>query len=352
MSQRRGDYEGTVRQRGDTWQGRVMLDGHVYAVTGGTRKEAIQKLQALSAKHYDGTLGKPGPTVGQWLATWQERSKREWKTTTAERYADIIRIHLQPPLGKLGLSSLTPAQIQACMTGMAVTGATRLKVYRVLHRALNVAMYDGLIPSNPCAAVEAPRIRRSSPTLWTSKELKTFVDSWEPAAPGYLLWPLLIGSGCRLGEALALRWANYQGGWVTIASTLSESKAGLEITSPKTDSAYRRLLLPVAMRAVLDKQIGAPSAPIVVTKTGQSPARRLAARWLLTQCEKAEVPPIRIHDLRHLHASILIREGVPVTEVANRLGHASPAITTSVYSHLIRGSGEASVRAMDNALGG
>jgi len=351
MPSKRGLHEGTIRQRGDSWQGRVMLDGRVHAVTAGSRPEVVRLLQAIATKHHEGSLNQPTLTTADWLQTWLDRGQREWKTATKERYADIIRLHLSPSLGAVELSALEPVAIRQCLGRLPVAAATRLKVYRVLHRALNVAMYDGLIASNPCAAVEPPRARRHRPTLWAAAELHSFIDSCQPGQPGALLWPVLIGTGCRLGEALALRWSAYSEGWLTIAGTLSESRSRSEVTAPKTDAAYRQVKLPVAMRAVLDKQIGAPSAPIVVTRAGHSPARRLAARWLETQCEVAGVPVIRLHDLRHLHASLLLGKNVPLAEIAGRLGHSSPAITASTYAHVIRGRSDRALAAIDEVLG-
>ena len=122
-------------------------------------------MHATIAHYQAGTLDRQAVTVAEWLGSWVTDSGQEWKATTRERHADIVRLHLSPSLGHIGLAQLSPTDVARCLAGCgAMAPGTRLRVYRTLHRALNVAVYRGLLTINPCTLVEAPRVARRPPT--------------------------------------------------------------------------------------------------------------------------------------------------------------------------------------------
>lgn len=337
----------------------MQLGQRRYAVSGSTRAEAVSRLNELVWRYRSGTLDLPHLSVAQWLTRWLEQGRESWKPTTFERYADIVRLCLAPAIGQRDLDALSRSDIARCLaTCSGVSNATRLRVYRVLHRALAVAVYEGLLDRNPAATVEPPRATRRTPTLWTVCELETFLDATQHASYGHL-WAILVGTGCRLGEALALRWADYDhgSGVVDIHATLSETRhGGQQLTPPKTPHSLRRVHLPGFARSLLSEQHsltdGSGEEPIVTTRTGSSPTRALAGRALRLDCQRAGVPALRVHDLRHLHASLLIAEGIPLTTVSARLGHSSTAVTTAVYAHALRGTESLAAEVLDRLLFG
>jgi integrase len=312
-------------------------------------------LHALVA---DGRAGKPapiaGPSVAEWFSTWLHDEANGWKPTTAERYRDIVRLYIVPALGNLALGEVRPADVSRCLAGCAgVSGSTRLKVYRVLRRGLAAAIYAGLAEANPCALVEAPRAQRRPVGLWTPQEAARFVSSLRPSGYGPL-WAVLLGTGCRLGEALALRWGDYaaESGTVRISATYCETRQWRGLTGTKTAAGNRTVTLPGFARALLDGgPSGGESAPIFLTARGKTPTRALVGRAFKNACKAAGVPAVRVHDLRHLHASLLLADGLPVPAVAARLGHASPAVTMAIYAHALRGSEDRAAKAIDEALG-
>lgn len=336
---RRADHEGSIRKRGSRWQARVQLEGRVHSVSGATRREAVAALQRLVEEFHSGALGADTPTVATLLSDWLVTGCEEWKPTTTERYRDIVRIHLEPRLGQLQLTRLTPLEVEACLSSCKASTATRLKVYRVLHRAFAVAVYRGLIPANPCDFVEAPRAPKYRPRLWTVAQLRQFLAGLKPTTYD-TLWSILVGTGCRLGEALALTWSDYDAetGHLQIRATLSEARGRREVDTPKTASAVRSVAVPGFASELLSKHMereGISTGHIFRTERGNTITRALAGQSFQIACERLRVPPVRIHDLRHLHASALLESGVPLTTVSARLGHASPAITASVYAHAI-----------------
>lgn len=347
---KRGEHEGSFRRRGDAWQGRIMLGGKSYTATGGSRREAVEKIQTIAARFYEGTLDTKAITLGEWLETWQRRGAVDWKLRTQETYANIVNKHLAPVLGHVPLPELSPGLIAECFANSKAPAPTRQKMYRVLHRALRVAVYDGLLSVSPCAVLNPPLNRRVVHPQWSAEMAADFLKGTE-AVTGGILWLILIGTGCRLGEALALTWGDIHAGEVQIHGTMEESLHGKRVTTPKNETSARVVQLPPGIAVLIENRRRSESDRVVVTARGTTPNRALCRRWLRRECEKMNLRPIRIHDMRHLHASILIEAGVPITEVAHRLGHASPAVTTSVYAHFLRGDSSASALAIDRALG-
>lgn len=357
-SRRRANHEGSVRKRGSTWQARIQLEGTRYVVSGATRAEAVRQLNRLIAQWEAGTLHPAGPSVGDWLCRWLENGERRWKVTTLERYADIARLHLCPAFGTLPLASLTPDLISDFLARPSrLTEQSKLKVFRTLHAALNVAVQEGQIDRNPCVRATRPRNVQRQPSLWDRDQIRQFV-SQIPLTPNGALWAILLGSGCRLGEALALRWQDYdcESGTISVAGTLSETRQhGHSRTAPKTRAGFRALVLPTFARTILSEWAGqaqlTPSEPIVLNPFGNSPTRRGVEKAFATACNRAGVPAMRVHDLRHLHASLLLGEGVPIPLVSSRLGHASTAVTTAIYAHALKGEDALAPTAIDRVIG-
>jgi hypothetical protein len=119
-----------------------------------------------------------------------EVSARDWKPTTVERYADIVRIHLTPALGTTPLGDLAPADIAACLTACTgVSPATRLKVYQILSRALNVAVYSALPGAATVAPQPSPRQASGFARAAAPRTLFVVVGTQATAAAGCSLTP-------------------------------------------------------------------------------------------------------------------------------------------------------------------
>jgi integrase len=359
---RRGNGEGSIRLHADGgWEASIRLNGRRYWLRGKTQSAVRQKLAQLKREHHIGTLVPPQRlTLGDFLDQWLETGRADWRPKTIHGYTVIVRNYWKPELGHVQLQRLAPSMVAACYTRWRTSrsGGTLLNVHRCLHRALVVAVRWGLVSRNVADAVEPPRAHRRKPELWSPEQAATFLaatreDQW------HVLWALLLGTGCRLGEAVGLQWqdVDLDAGTVMIRRALVWAGTTPNENEPKTISGIRLLALPSftidALREHHAKQGSVAQTDRIVTlANGQSPAPWICRNAFHRACRKLGLPPMRRHDCRHLAASLLIAQGVALPAVAQRLGHASPAITAAIYSHALNGSDAQAAAALDRALTG
>ena len=220
----------------------------------------------------------------------------------------------------------------------------------VLRRAMNDAVVDRLIEVNPVTGSKLPK-RDGKPrhTTWTGEQVQTFLAAagearWAP------LWELAAGTGMRRGELMGLRWADVdlEGGIVAVERSTTQLGKDRVTTTPKNHERRRVAIDPhlvATLRSwrkvqaeerlawgaayedtegwVFTWENGRPLLPDYVTKV-----------WIKTQ-EASGLPRVTLHELRHTHATILLRAGVPVHIVSKRLGHKDPSVTLDVYADVI-----------------
>jgi len=364
----RSPGEGTVFQRQDgRWQASLMADGKRCTVYGTTRKEAADKLAALKSQASGGVLPSPGKrTLADLLALWLETAAPNWKPRTLSDYQRICDTYIVPAIGKVRLSRLEPAQVQRLVAHYQGEGKARtaLKVYGALRQACALAVRWRWLPDNPCDRVQRPQYRAQRKDVWTSSELSTFLEGTE----GHWLhplWTMLVCTGCRLGEALALEWADVAGNTVAITKAGQHIRGVWTVTAPKTRAGTRTITLPPEGRQAMSRQRvqqlqwrlkAGPdwhdSGLVFSQQDGRPLQGPDVANAMRKESHRLGLPHVTPHGLRHLHASLLLREGLPLPEVSQRLGHAHSGITASVYSHAISADDSAAVAAIGRALAG
>jgi integrase len=178
---------------------------------------------------------------------------------------------------------------------------------------------------------------------------------------------VLVATGLRLGEALGLRWADVdlEHQTVLVRRTVRRREGGLALAPPKTPSAARGLALPAGAAGALRRQRARQAAQALArgrplqdddyvfaaAPGGPPPHHATIARALRRAARRLGLPPLRPHGLRHLHASLLLDQGLPLPAVSRRLGHSSPAITARVYAHHLAGQDQRAARALEAVLG-
>jgi len=168
-----------------------------------------------------------------------------------------------------------------------------------------------------------------------------------------------LATGCRLGELMALRWRDIDGGIVNVERSLEQTKGNLRFKEPKSRHGRRKVTLPPSAVADLDRyrrQLGVATHPdaLVFSNPDGSPIRpnAVSVQWNREIRRIKRVPPVVFHSLRHTHASALIRAGIDVVSVSRRLGHSSPVITLKVYAHLFGDEGDGrAAEAIETMLG-
>jgi integrase len=340
----------TIFQRRDgRWVARVQRAGRRKDLYARSEAEARRKAEAYLAALGQRPLPQPGRRTVQdllqaFLASTGLRPK------TAAWYADLARRHLGPVLRRR-LADLEPLDVLAVLQPLRDRPRTAQAVYRLLHRVLAFAVRCGYLSSNPAASIEPPRYRPARRAVWTQEQLAAFLR----AAEGYRLRPLfllLATTGLRLSEALALTWAqvDLKTGTVRVERGVHRVRGAWVFTEPKTRAGSRIVSLPPSVLEVLKRARrqameeglrsgrGFSEDQLIFTgRSGQPLHQRQVLEALRKLAARAGLPyPGGLHALRHLHASLLLAGGAPLPEVARRLGHSTPAVTASVYSHALR----------------
>jgi len=302
--------------------------------------------------------------------TLREYLKGEWlpaieatiRPSTFRSYKQHVECHICPHLGSTQLQKVSGSQINALYAKLAISGKKDGKsglsplsirhVHATLHRALKDAVRWERLTRNPIEAADPPRISGAGTRelkTWSAEQLKAFLDSSkdERLSP---LWHLLAMTGLRRGEALGLRWedVDLEAGRISVRRALIPNGAVVVVSEPKTAKGRRSVALDPETIEVLKRQAGQQLADqaekgdewtdtgLVFTKVdGDAWHPEVASRFFRSAVKRSRLPVIRLHDLRHTHATLALRAGIHPKVVSERLGHATIAITLDTYSHAI-----------------
>ena len=363
---KRGDGEGSIDEvRDGLWRGRMMVgykaDGKAdrRVVYGKTRAEVQRKLRDLKRKAEEGLLSDAAvgrDTVAIYIARWLEVVKTTIRPSTWERYADLLRLHVVPTLGKYKLTDLRPDVLQRLYAAKLAAGLaprTVHHIHAVLHAAFEQAMRWGYVSRNVIDVVAPPKVPRVELHPPTPDELARVLDSAESANDRLrALWTIAVYTGCRQGELLALRWSDVDldAGTLTVQRTLLRTVAGAPVFGePKTSRSRRTITLPPSAVAALQRhhhrqeEETAALGPdystyrlVFCTHIGTALGARNVVRSFKTALGRAGLPAtVRFHDLRHAAATMMLRAHVPLKVASARLGHSTVGITADLYTHAV-----------------
>ncbi|GGJ59171.1 tyrosine-type recombinase/integrase [Deinococcus roseus] len=294
-------------------------------------------------------------TLGTFLETWLKVKKHRVKAKTWLDYERMVRLHLLSlQVSGLHLKGLSPLHLEGVMLSLISKGSSPalLKAaLRVLKVALGQAVDWQLLTWNPASRIKAPLKGQREMQVWTAEQTSAFLNFCQQHAPArYALFHLAITSGMRRGELLGLHWQDIDFArgelWVTCSLVQEGSRAVL--SDPKTLSSKRRIVLAEDTLQVLQDhrrmQKEAPSKKepqqageeglVFPSKRGTFQVPNNLLKIFKKLMVAAGVPMIRFHDLRHTAASLLVRHGVPIKVVAERLGHKDASLTLRVYTHV------------------
>lgn len=357
-----------------------------------TKRKADKAEAKAITERERGTLLEPDrTTVAELLDEWLATKKGEITSQSYADYSHVLQKHLKPALGDVRVQALNPARIQAQYAkwqddGM---GARTLRgCHMRLSQALKHAVHFGIITANPCDVVKAPRAGKSKADTWSQQEAAAFLHAAmnrpvlnrggdtgvrrpDELAP---LWHLLLLEGMRRGEGLGLRWrdVNFERGTAHIVQTIAPDKsnkgAALIQDRTKTASGARTVRLTArtldALKEHRSKQLERRLAAehwedndlIICTGHGTPVNPSNVQRSFTAICGTARLADgtplrrIRVHDLRHTSATLLLLAGTPAKIVSERLGHASVGITLDLYSHVLPDMQADAAAAMDGIL--
>jgi integrase len=282
-------------------------------------------------------------TLSEYAAEWLPTLEGRLRPATVRSYRDHLRLHVEPKLGRRRLSSVSVDDVASLVADLQRSGKaawTIRGVLTVVGRLMGSAARRGLVAQNPVAQLERserPRVERTQFPLLDREAVGRLIAS----TPGRyrVLVAVSVLLGLRPGEALGLRWADVdvREGVIHIRHQLSRGGALVE---PKTSSAKREIPMPRSLAGLLaEHRLASPYSgekDFVFSSSAGTPlqVRNIGRRGPEPALTAAGIERLRWHDLRHVAASLLISEGAPVGYVSRMLGHASPAITLSIYAHV------------------
>ena len=363
MSQRGGIY-----RRGNTWTVFWRTDtaeGRKQHTKGGfrTKKEAQQFLTDTLAAIQGGVFREPSKvTLGEFLTErWLPAREMGLRPSTFASYRGLVERHVLPEIGHVQIQQLSPDQLDLFYSRLIARGLapkTVRNAHVLIHRALRDAVRKNIVPRNVADAADPPKLNRADREemkTWTPVQLRQFFDgiAHHRLAAAYVL---AATTGMRRGEVLGVRWRDidFKSRRLHVQQTVLSVEYKLTFGRPKTKRGERKIALdPETIRVlrehgrrqqqekallgdgyheqdlVFAREDGAPVHPDYFSQTFDRTVKRLG------------LPKIRLHDLRHTHATLGLAAGVDAKVMSDRLGHATSAFTQDIYMHAIPAKEEA-----------
>lgn len=375
---------GHIRKRGKTsWA--IVLDlgrdatgkrRQKWHAVKGTRRDAESEMTRLLNELRTGEYIEPSKvSVSEYLDRWlRDYAKPRVSPKTYERYSQIVTREIKPELGQHALAKLRPLHIQAFYAKALAEGRkngkgglspqTVLHFHRLLHKALDQAVKWQMLPRNPASAVEPPRPQREQMRALDETEtakLLRLVFGTQLYMPALLA----VTGGLRRGEILALRWQDMdlETGRAVIVRSLEQTANGLRVKSPKTERGRRTVVFPGYTLDALKTHRKQQAERRLALGPAYEDRGLICARddgdfWrpdtlstaFAALVRRSGMTHFRFHDLRHTHATQLLRQGVHPKIVSERLGHSNISITLDTYSHVLPGMQDDAVAGFNAAL--
>ena len=302
-------------------------------------------------------------TVREYLCReWLPAVKATIRPSTYNSYVQHVECHIVPHIGSLKLQQLSGSQVNRLYATLAESGGKDGKkglsprtihhVHTCLHKACKDAVRWGLITRNPLDAADPPRTKGDGTRemrTWSAEQLGAFLASVKDDRL-YPLWHTIAMTGMRRGEALGLRWidVDLENGRLSVRRARIPTNREVVVSEPKTAKGRRLIALDPATVEVLKGQAAHQleeqqewseawtDTGLVFTKENGEPLDpETITRWFRIAVKKAMLPAIRLHDLRHTHATLALQAGIHPKVVSERLGHATVSITLDTYYHAI-----------------
>jgi len=321
----------------------------------GTRKDAQKFLNAALREIDLGVFVEPSAlTVNEYLNRWLESAARpRVSQRTADGYAGLLDRYIRPSVGQMRLDKLQPLDIQKVYGEMLARGLSARIVrhaHSALHNALKQAVRWNLLVRNPSDLVELPKVAHTERRVLSPTEAADFLAACA-VMPHGLIFEFALLSGMRPEEYLALQWSDvdFERGTAQVNRALVRHKKSWSFEKPKTARSRRTVFLPAPLlgklaahkrkQAEVRFKLGAAWSNfdlIFCSETGTPLSiPNLTYRYFRPVLEKAELPRIRLYDLRHSCATLLLAENEHPKVVSERLGHASVTLTLDTYSHVL-----------------
>ena len=339
-----------------------------YRTVNSTKKEAEAIMRQMIQEMENGGIIKQSPeTTEQWTIQFISEYKPNIADTTRAGYEEKIRNCISPTIGKIPMKALNANTLQKWVNGMVMQNASPKTIrdaYNILNAAMKKAVVLRMIPLNPCDGVELPKLKKYQANIYDSDGIRKVLDVAKNTSI-YLLVLLAATVGLRRGELCALKWEHIDLEHRIIHIRENRVLAyGKTITkAPKTVSGSRDISIGEEVVKALNKAYADYCSNrnlfgnaffddgYVICQENGKPYRpdSLTQKWERFVMEN-NLPPIRLHDLRHSNASALIAAGVSPKVVQERLGHSDVTTTLNIYAHITPVMDQAAADKLDSII--
>ena len=315
----------------------------------GTKKDAEKVLTAMLRKLDTGELlHEPTRlTVKEYLEHWLVTAAKPRLTEhTHGEYSALMRRYIFPTLGARKLAKLSPVDIQKVYSEMLGRGLSARVVrytHTVFSNALKQAVKWRMASQNPAQFVDLPKQERKEMQALSAEEAVRFLKAAK-LDKHHVLFALLLGTGLRPGEAFGLKWTDFDAYARTlrVQRTWARASGGYKFQAPKTKRSRRQLELPEYLVKLLleHKALHPGEGEMIFSTVDGTPLseRNVIVRHFKPLLSAVGLPEtLRLYDLRHTHATLLLIAGTNPKIVSERLGHSSITLTLDTYSHVLPG---------------
>lgn len=295
--------------------------------------------------------------TGDWINTWIEKHKApKLAPSTLTSYRNNFRVHIKPYVGEVALRELTTYHIQKMLDSMVGSLSLFVKVYNVIHGALEKAVELGMIPRNPCKGVAFPAEDKEDMRVLTQEEQQRFIEALDGEYYRVMLLTYLY-TGMRAGECIPLQWKDVDLSKRTIRVNkkailhhdFSKHSAKQEVQDfCKTKSSKRTVAITAGLAAILaehkeemKKRVAAlglewSEDSLVFWNTRNKIVQYGNLKESLNKIyRKAGIENATMHTLRHTYATRCFEAGVNIKAISEQLGHANVKTTYNIYVHLL-----------------
>lgn len=378
MAKKRANGDGNIRKRKDgRWEGRYVVGrdpdtGKMITknVLGKTQAEVKEKLREAieNSKQLDYT--KEGKyTVGQWMDEWFEAyAKVKVRPSSHQTYKGYIENHIKPNIGDIPIEKLTSLRLQKFYRKLLTEGRvpriesekqpkglsakTVRNINQVISSAMDVAVKHKLILSNPTDGCELPKVEHKEMHTIHAEQLGAFLREAKESGV-YELYYLDLATGLRRGELLGLKWEDIDlaHGVIHVKRQVSRINGEVKEVPLKTRNSYRNISISKDAVEMLKEMEKHKTCEYVFPSPNGGPISPDSVLNMLHRVlDRAGLPSIRFHDLRHTFATLALQNGVDIKTVSGMLGHFSAGFTLDTYAHVTTAAQKEAANTMGSVL--
>jgi integrase len=366
------------------WRIKVERDGKTVNRRGfATKKEAEGARATVLTELDGGSYVAPSKLkLADYLSQWLDGL--QLKPSTVASYRKNVRLHITPHLGTVQLANLTSVHLTKLYRELEKTGrqdgqgqGLSARTVRYIHTIISAALRDAveadMIKANPAARAKPPTAEAARPpemTPWDQAQRDEFLAWSAQHSELHAAWTVLLHTGLRRGELLALRWSDVDLAKAALtvrhSTTLVRTKgegASMVTGTPKSSKSRAVPLNGPALAALKAHRVARGALSLTLAQPGELVfgddwgevrqgehfSRKFTSEVRRARKAAVEVPAIRLHDTRHTFATLLLTKGAPVHVVSRLLGHASPVVTLTVYAHYLAADGHDAVALLEAA---